>query len=105
MKVKTVYKVDGKEFATIEAANAYISGIDKIKSEVKELLSQILIKLKDIPEAKVENDGDGGYDISNREQIPDIYLSSLKTVVKDIVSGSDYTVESYLTQYYDSSCW
>lgn len=104
MAIKIVYKTtDGKEFQTKELAEAHENKIDALKKEIKEDISKILIKLKDLKNADVNSDDDGYFSISNEEQLEDKFLCSLKTVLDDIMK-SEYNVESYLVQYYDSSC-
>lgn len=105
MAVSIIYRTaDGKEFKTEAEALAHESKVQILKREVKEDLSKILIKLKDLKSANVGYDGDGCYEIDNQEELEDMFLCSLKTTLTDLLS-SDYNVQSYLVNYYDSSCY
>lgn len=107
--MKTIFRTnDGQEFDTQEAALKHektLIDVVTIKADVKELLSQILIKLKDVEAANVESDEDGGYAICNEKSLVDSYLSCVKSVVTLLNNNSGYQAASLLTKYYDSSCY
>lgn len=106
--MKTIYKTkDGKEFDTqAEALKHEASLIDVIalRADVKELLSQILIKLKDVEPAQVDSDDDGYYSIVDGDNLVDKYLSCVKSVIQEL-NSAEYNATTMLTHYYDSSCY
>jgi hypothetical protein len=104
-EIQTLFKTpDGKEFTTLEAAKMHIDANAKLKAEIKEDISKILLKLQNYKTAKVSGDHDGYYSIENETELQDKFLCSLKSVLDDI-SKHEHTVEQYLTQYYNSNCY
>lgn len=106
MSIQTVFKTpDGKEFKTMAEAQLHIDANAKLKKEIREDISRILLKLQNYKKAEAARDDDGYYTISNESELEDKYLCTLKAVLIDITGTSDYTVERYLTKYYNSTCY
>lgn len=86
-KVAAVFKTsDDEVFETQAEAEAHQEQVDKLEivtTDIKDLLNQVLLKLKDVPDYS------------------DPYLDAIKDTVTDLVNReSDYSDEDY----YSSNC-
>lgn len=93
----------------------------QLKAEVKELLSQLFLKLKDVKDLGGDTNDKGRYNVGGPEEIYDEatddyiqnpdrgtkderFLFATKEIVEDLVK-SDYAAERMLEKYYTSTCW
>lgn len=93
MAIKTVYKTtDGQEFDTkakAESHEAIVTGNDKLKDEVIEILNKIAVKLS-------------GKSFEGYSQTA-VYLRSVQNIVDELVNGDSSSASQYVENYYNSS--
>ena len=87
---------------------------NQLKSDVKDLLNQVMVRLEGFKELETQNDDDGvtrfvDHDSETGKYVPnnkdDIYLSSVKALVGELISGDSYQAETMMTKYYTSTCY